>query len=101
MLFLSGRGVEAPHASRLPSDVASLLDFAGIDEPSQVADIDLPLLRAWLAGYARGCCPIKSGPQGQRCQGVHLVGNRAGADRGADPGLRLGVPAVDGICPKC
>lgn len=94
VLFLSGARGRSPHTLRAyRSDVASLLDFAGIDEPSQVADIDLPLLRAWLAGYARaGAARSSLARRASAARAFTSWATARGLIAGADPGLRLGVP---------
>lgn len=74
-------------------DVRSLLDFAGIASPADLADLDLDLLRAWLAGGARRGDARSS--QARRASSARAFTAWA-CDRGllpqGDPGLRLASP---------
>ena len=93
-LFLAAaRGRSAHTVRAYRGDVGAMLDFAGITTSAQVADIDLPLLRAWLAGYARaGGARASLARRASAARAFTSWATGRGLIVGVDPGVRLSVP---------
>jgi integrase/recombinase XerC len=93
-LFLSGAKGRSPHTvTAYTGDVVALCAFAGITTAPDVAEIDLPLLRAWLASHARAGAAQSS--QARRASSVRAFTSWAhtrGLITSADPGSRLSTP---------
>ena len=83
------------------TDVRSLLAFAGIESSSEVGEIDLDLIRAWLAASAREGAARSS--QARRASAVRAFTSWAD-DQGlmphGDPGVRLTLPKTQRKLPS-
>lgn len=93
-LFLARAKGRSPHTvSGYTSDITALFEFAGIATGRDVSEIDLPLLRAWLAGYARAGAAQAS--QARRASSVRAFtawAHTRGLISSTDPGRRLSTP---------
>lgn len=92
----------SPHTVRgYCTDVKALLDFAGITEPSELAALELNLIRAWLAAASREGAARSS--QARRASAVRAFTAWAD-DQGllpdGDPGVRLTLPKAQRKLPS-
>lgn len=93
-LFLVRAKGRSPHTvSGYTGDVTALFEFAGIATARDVSDIDLPLLRAWLAGYARtGAAQASQARRASSVRAFTAWAHTRGLISSADPGRRLSTP---------
>lgn len=92
----------SPHTVRAYcTDVNALLQFAGINEPNELGDLELNLIRAWLAAAARQGAARSS--QARRASAVRAFTAWAD-DQGmlpdGDPGVRLTLPKAQRKLPS-
>ena len=92
--FLAGAKGRSTHTvSAYVGDLTALFEFAGITTAAEVADIDLPLLRAWLAGYARvGAAQSSQARRASSVRAFTAWAHTRGLITSADPGRRLSTP---------
>jgi integrase/recombinase XerC len=85
----------SPHTVRAYlADVASLLSFAAEDGCAQIADLDIGVLRGWLAAQHRaGQARSTIARRAAAARSFTAFGRRSGLIDG-DPGLHLGTPKV-------
>lgn len=92
----------SPHTVRAyGTDVNSLLAFAGITEVGELAELELNLIRAWLAAAAREGAARSS--QARRASAVRAFtawANDQGFLPEGDPGVRLTLPKAQRKLPS-
>jgi integrase/recombinase XerC len=88
-----GRGC-SPHTVRAyVSDVGQLLGWAALRGAAEPDDVDLPLLRAWLADRSRGAARASVARRASAARAWSAFCLATGR-RSADPAARLMAPAV-------